>query len=83
MIEVKENQDVDELLLKKRVKRKMSKMEQTEIRERVLAMSKDELVHAIKFFPIEVIQNEITRRMQKSKALNEKIKQLYEEAQTI
>ena len=83
MIEVKENQDVDELLLKKRVKRKMSKMEQTEIGERVLAMSKDELVHAIKFFPIEVIQNEITRRMQKSKALNEKIKQLYEEAQTI
>lgn len=83
MIEVKENQDVDELLLKKRVKRKMSKMEQTEIGERVLAMSKDELVHAIKFFPIEIIQNEITRRMQKSKALNEKIKQLYEEAQTI
>lgn len=83
MIEVKENPEIDEYLERKRAKRKMSKMEAAEIESRVSAMSKDELAIAIKYFPIDVIQNEITRRMKKSIELNKKIESLYEEMKTI
>lgn len=78
MIEVKEHPVMDEYLEKERIKKKMSSFDEIEIATRVSAMSKDELVLAIKYFPTEVIQNELSRRLKKQKTLDEKVKELYE-----
>lgn len=83
MIEVKDHPEMEEYLMVERAKRNMSKFEESEIKTRISAMEKEELVFAIKYFPTGVIQNELTRRMQKAKRLNAKIKELYKEVQEV